>query len=326
MSTGPSQGVEFGPQSSPFSLDDEPTYGHWRAHKLRRAPETVEAQTVPVARLDRLSEAELDKLVEACRRANFAVYQTRPQDVTRDVIPQAPTMDALRAFGRQLGLVRFDRHLWSSEEGIAALRKEAGGGRGNYIPYTDRPMNWHTDGYYNGPDAKLGGVIMHCVAPAAEGGANWLLDPEMVYIAVRDADPAFIRALMQPDALTIPENTLEPDVHRGPVTGPVFSVDAESACLHMRYTARTRSIEWKDDAATRDAVAFLAETLTPPVEHALRVSLKAGEGIVCNNVLHNREAFDDGPENGQQRLLWRARYRDRIAGTHLSPSRSSSIR
>ena len=94
----------------------------------------------------------------------------------------------------------------------------------------------------------------------------------------------------------------------------------------MRYTARTRSIEWKDDAATRDAVAFLAQTLTPPVEHALRVSLKAGEGIVCNNVLHNREAFDDGPESGQQRLLWRARYRDRIAGTHLSPGKSSSIR
>jgi len=319
VSTGPSQGTEFGPQSSPFNLDDEPTYGHWRARKLRRAPKTLEAQTVPVARLDRLSGAELDKLVEACRRANFAVYQTAPQgDIQGHIqghIQEAPTMAAVRAFGRQLGLVRFDRHLWSSEEGIAALRKEAGGGRANYIPYTDRPMNWHTDGYFNGSDAKLGGVIMHCVTAAAEGGANWLLDPEMVYIAVRDADPAYIRALMQDDAMTIPENALESGVHRGAVSGPVFSVDAESACLHMRYTARTRSIEWKDDDATRAAVEFLTEMLTPPVEHALRVSLKAGEGIVCNNVLHNREAFVDGPDGGQQRLLWRARYRDRIAGT-----------
>jgi hypothetical protein len=309
VSRRPSQAVEFGPQSSPFSLDTEPAYGHWRAHKLRRIPQALEAQTVPVARLERLSGAELDKLTEACRRANFAVYQTDPR--------AAPSMEALRAFGEQLGLTRFDHHLWASDNGIAALRKEAGGARANYIPYTDRPMNWHTDGYYNEADAAVRGVIMHCVKPAAEGGTNWLLDPEMVYIAMRDADPQLIRALMQCDAMTIPENTLEPGAHRGPVSGPVFSVGPDDGSLHMRYTARTRSIRWKNDAITRDAVAFLADLLTPPVPLAFRVSLKAGEGIVCNNVLHNREAFDDGPDSGQQRLLWRARYRDRVMGTDL---------
>ncbi len=85
--------------------------------------------------------------------------------------------------------------------------------------------------------------------------------------------------------------------------------------LHMRYTARTRSIRWKDDAATRAAVAFLDELLAAPVPYAFRVSLEGGQGIVCNNVLHNREAFSDDPAGGRQRLLWRARYRDRVAGT-----------
>ena len=47
--------------------------------------------------------------------------------------------------------------------------------------------------------------------------------------------------------------------------------------------------------------------------YAYRVSLQAGEGIVCNNVLHNREAFRD--EDSGKRLLWRARYRDRVTGT-----------
>jgi hypothetical protein len=176
-------------------------------------------------------------------------------------------------------------------------------------------MKWPTDGYYNGSGSAVGAFIMHGVSPAAEGGGNWLLDGEMVYIAMRDANPAFIEALMQPDAMIIPENRLAPGAPRPAVSGPVFSVDPADGSLHMRYTARTRSIQWKDNSVTREAVAFLEELLAPPVAFALRVCLGAGEGIVCNNVLHNREGFSDGPQAGQQRLLWRARYRDRIAGT-----------
>jgi hypothetical protein len=33
--------------------------------------------------------------------------------------------------------------------------------------------------------------------------------------------------------------------------------------------------------------------------------MKAGEGVICNNVLHNRTAFED---NENKRLLYRARY------------------
>ncbi|MDX1513521.1 MAG: TauD/TfdA family dioxygenase, partial [Gammaproteobacteria bacterium] len=199
--------------------------------------------------------------------------------------------------------------------GIAVLRRESAGGKAGYIPYTDRPMNWHTDGYYNPASSPVRGVIMHCVCPAAEGGANRLLDPEMVYIAMRDEDPAWVGALMQPDAMTIPENTLEPGSSRPAVTGPVFSVDPEDGSLHMRYTARTRSIRWKDDPATRDAVTFLEALLAPPVSFAFSLRLDAGEGIVCNNVLHGRDAFTDGAAPAGQRILWRARYRERVAGT-----------
>jgi hypothetical protein len=43
--------------------------------------------------------------------------------------------------------------------------------------------------------------------------------------------------------------------------------------------------------------------------------LRAGQGIICNNVLHKREAFADDAAAGQQRLLYRARYHERIRGT-----------
>ena len=77
----------------------------------------------------------------------------------------------------------------------------------------------------------------------------------------------------------------------------------------MRYTARTRSIEWKDDAATREAVAFLGRLLDGDNPHVLRMRLQAGMGIVANNVLHDRSGFVDDP--AQPRLLYRARYLDR---------------
>lgn len=307
MSQTQPQGIEFALESSPFRLDDDAAYGHWRARKLRRYPRHLEQQRVSIASLGRLSASERGRILRACRRANFALYRTDPA--------APPGKDELSACGQRLGLVRFDRHLWAPDEGIVALRREDRTRRAAYLPYTDRAMKWHTDGYYNATDCAVRGVIMHCVAQAAEGGANCLLDPEMVYIAVRDADPAYIRALMQPDAMTIPENALEPGVYRPAVSGPVFSVDPDDGALNMRYTARTRSIVWKDDAVTRDAVSFLEALLTPPVSFAFRVRLEAGEGIVCNNVLHSREAFTDDSASNRKRLLWRARYRDRIAGT-----------
>ena len=131
---------------------------------------------------------------------------------------------------------------------------------------------------------------------------------------MRDENPDYIRALMQPDAMTIPAN-IEAGVElRAAQSGPVFSVSARGA-LHMRYTARTRSIEWKDDRDTCLAVEFLSELLNSDSLYIIRHRLRAGQGIICNNVLHKREAFADDADTGQTRLLYRARYHERIQGT-----------
>ena len=43
----------------------------------------------------------------------------------------------------------------------------------------------------------------------------------------------------------------------------------------------------------------------------LKGALSAGEGLICNNVLHNRSQFEENPE--APRLLYRLRYYNRIA-------------
>ena len=81
----------------------------------------------------------------------------------------------------------------------------------------------------------------------------------------------------------------------------------------MRYTARTRSIEWKQDDMTRTAVAALERLLATATDHIYQVRLEPGMGLLCNNVLHTRTAFQN--DDSARRLLYRVRYRERIAGS-----------
>ena len=163
--------------------------------------------------------------------------------------------DIPRRLGARLGLARLHANPLADEDGISSLEaapEKAGRG---YIPYSNQRLLWHTDGYYNAPEQRIRAFILHCVRPAAAGGENRLLDPEIAYILLRDADPQYVKALSAPDAMTIPANAADGAELRPAQTGPVFSADA--GALHMRYTARTRSIEWRpdDDDARRGAVS-----------------------------------------------------------------------
>ena len=151
---------------------------------------------------------------------------------------------------------------------------------------------------------------MHCVQPAAVGGENLLLDHEIAYMQMRDENPDYIKAFMRETAMTIPPNIENGKEIRGSQTGPVFSVDS-SGHLHMRYSARTRNIEWYDDELTREAVDYLNSLLNANNPYVFSYSLRQGEGIICNNVLHCRTDFEDDATH--KRLLYRARYFDRVS-------------
>jgi predicted PhzF superfamily epimerase YddE/YHI9 len=147
------------------------------------------------------------------------------------------------------------------------------------------------------------------VQSAASGGENQLLDHEIAYVLLRDANVDFVRALSAPGAMTIPARADDTGVARAAQPGPVFSLNADGS-LHMRYTARTVSIHWREDAATRAAVAALAQLLAAPTAWTLRGRLEPGMGLVCNNVLHDRSGFTESA--AQRRLLYRARYYERV--------------
>jgi alpha-ketoglutarate-dependent taurine dioxygenase len=287
---------------SPFDPDNDITYRRWRAEKLVRHPASLSALTVEIRDPRALTAGERDALISAVRRANLVVYACgmRAGD---PVIP--------RVLGRQLGLARLDRNFLADDDGVSRVTVAAETARGEFIPYTNRPIGWHTDGYYNPPERRIRAMLLHCVQRAAAGGENTLLDHEIAYLRLRDEDPAHVRALMLPDALTIPAREDEDGIARPAETGPVFSIEPQSGALHMRYTARTKSIEWKRDAAVAAAVTALARVLATPSPYHHRIRLQTGMGVLCNNVLHNRTGFVDDVD--APRLLYRARYYDRVA-------------
>ena len=289
------------PPKSPFNLEDSAAYAAWRARKL-----TAETEPAPIAIADiaALTDAERRALLQSCQQRNFALFRTH--------VGAHDTQAALQAFGRQMGLLDLDQNLCAEDSGVTAITVKPTDTDHVYIPYTSRPLGWHTDGYYNAGANQVRAWLLYCAEPAAEGGANELMDHEIAYIRVRDENPEWIRALMADDAFTIPSNTEGGAQIRPDHGGPVFSVSPLDGSLHMRYSARQRNVVWKDDKATHDAAAFLLDLFKQGDEHIYKYRLQSGEGLVSNNILHRRDGFRDAPDGGSKRLIYRARYYQRL--------------
>ncbi len=303
---------------NPFDLADDEAYQRWRDAKLAAYPETAAELMVEIADPANPTEAERAAITRLCRKANMAIYVSRqeypdPERIRRDLL----------AFAGAFELRRIEGHRSAKDDGIVAIEMASDKHRKGYIPYSNRPLSWHTDGYYNAPEDRIRSFILHCCRSAEQGGENGLLDPEIAYIRLRDKNPELITALMHEGAMTIPANHEDNGKVRPESIGPVYTVDTRSGALQMRYTARGRHIEWRDDPGTREAVAFIASLLAGEEQRIFRHTLTPGQGVICNNVLHSRTGFDGGSSSSaaSDRLLCRIRYLDPIAGTrHLDES------
>ena len=289
---------------SPFNLNNNTAYQQWRSARLGYMDPAISDILVQLKDPYRLSDDEKTAIIQCCEKYNMAIYQINDLD-TQD-------KSLVHELGNQLAMQHLDTNLRADEDSVSSLqvREQVGN---MYIPYTNKALSWHTDGYYNHLDKQIFGIIMHCVRPAIEGGVNSLINPENVYIALRDENPAYIEALMHSDAMIIPDNVEDGKVIRAAQEGPVFMVKPDGR-LHMRFSARKRNIVWRDTEDTHRAVEMINHLLADD-NNVLKVKLKAGQGIICNNVLHNRSAFTDSEQ--QKRLMYRARYYDAVKQTNI---------
>ncbi|MCW9031933.1 MAG: TauD/TfdA family dioxygenase [Gammaproteobacteria bacterium] len=301
--TNPDYKVEIA--DSPFSLGNEDLYNKWRDQKLKDYPTSLGDLLVEINDPRKLTDSEFEALQSRCKKANMALYASK---TGTDPDPEIPL-----SMGRRFGLENINKNWLADETGLTSLTVVDNGIRQQYIPYTNKEINWHTDGYYNEANKQIHALNLHVVQQAATGGENAIMDHEIAYMLLRDKNPEYIRALMANDAMTIPPRIDEGGtVARKEEPGPVFSI-MPSGDLHMRHTIRVNNVIWTEDPVAQEALAYLQDILNSDSPYIYRGRLESGMGLVSNNVLHDRAAFTDDAEH--KRHYYRARYFDRLAGT-----------
>ena len=294
----------------PFNISAQTDFEGWADYKLSLYDEDALDKVVDPVIISAdgcLTDVQRKAIQQKVERYNFALYRVNGGG-------EFGSAD-LNRLGQSLGLRQLDANLCAEEDLISVITdtsatKEGRLPRNRYIPYSNRALNWHTDGYYNPVKQRVLAFILHCQQQAESGGDNILIDPDIIYLLLRRQNPAYITALSRDDVMRIPANTQDGVCIREETTSSVFQTSADFTRLAMRYSQRKKHIIWRDDNLTQAALSELNRLLDSDSNWRIKVRLKPGEGIISNNVLHCRQQFTDGI--GSRRLFLRARYYNAI--------------
>ena len=279
-----------------FDLGSNEDYLKWRDEKLAAYPKNVGELVVELGDMTAMTPAEKAKILETVERANMCVYTAGSAELE---------MNSLLALGNQLGVSHTDksaRHAQSDELTDSGILNRA-------IPFSTRHCNWHTDATYYGSDSTIQALFLLCKRPAVEGGSNKVLDHEVLYIQLRDKDPDALEVLMNKDCFNYRNPTTgEIDLHRG---GKVFWTNADGHLCH-RFSFRKTDMAWSGDSDVAAAGHVLESLISDEPAHVIEGRLESGMGLISNNVLHTRERLVDSDDAAKKRLLFRARFYDRV--------------
>src|SRR5574340_18800 len=280
-----------------FNLGSEEDYLKWRDEKLAAYPRNVCELVVELGDMTALRAAERTRILETVERANMCVFTAGSAELE---------MASLLALGRQLGVTRTDksaRHSQSDELTDSGILNRA-------IPFSTRHCNWHTDATYYGSDQTIEALFLLCKRPALEGGSNKVLDHEVLYIPLRDTDRGGFEVLMNRNCFNYRNPTTgEVDPHRG---GKVFWANAGGHFGH-RFSCRKTGMAGSDESDVAAARKVLESVIADEPAHVIEGRLESGMGLVSNNVLHTRERLVDSDDAAKKRLLFRARFYDRVS-------------
>ena len=263
----------------------------WAEEKEKNIPQNTDGISVNIHDINNVKISEIDKIKETINKYNSCIYSSKVA---------LKTNTNLLKFVELVGMRTYDCNNIESNE-ISTITPIQNN-KINYIPYTDKSLNWHTDGYYD--KKSIFSWLLHCVNPATQGGENYLLDHELAlreYVLKNDD----INNLMAEDALTIPESK---DTSRSEISTYIFSFKNQYKKLHMRFSMRKDNIGTSPKASS--AITKLRKIIENDcAKYSLTYKLQKNEGIITNNILHGREAFKD---DKVKRKLLRIRSYERL--------------
>ncbi|NOY17776.1 MAG: TauD/TfdA family dioxygenase [Gammaproteobacteria bacterium] len=279
-----------------FNLDTDEDYKKWREEKLASYPRSVADLVVELKDMSAITNAEKARILELIELANMCVYTAGAAELS---------MASLLNLGEQIGVVATDkstRHSKSDELTDSGILGKA-------IPFSTRQVHWHTDATYYGSDKTIQALFLLCKRPAIEGGSNKVLDNEVLYILLRDKDPQVLRILMRDDCFKY-KNPKTGEIS-DQQSGKVFWTNPDGHLCH-RFSFRKMDMAWSEDSEVIAARDILESVILDESEYVIEGRLESGMGLVSNNVLHTREKPVDSDDPTKKRLLFRARFYDRV--------------
>jgi alpha-ketoglutarate-dependent taurine dioxygenase len=270
-------------------------YKRWKDKKLESFTSNLDHLTVHISNPNSVSKPEKNKVISLIDSNSMAFFNIDNINY-RDKL-------SIKKFAFQIGLSDYELDSQSDDDGLTEITEHEHNNKiSEYIPYTTKELNWHTDGYYNTRDNSILSWLLFCNTPSKKGGVNTYLDHEISYILFNESSGK-IKDLMLETACCIPENIL---TKRKEVHNPVYMFDNEK--LHMKFSMRKKNIIWND--ASLEAINILKSIINDSFEYHVTKKFTEGEGVITNNVIHKRTAFTNS-EN-KNRLLYRLRSKRRV--------------
>jgi hypothetical protein len=249
----------------------------WSAKKDLNIPSNINDLKVSISDINHVSKAEISQIKQKLTKFNCCIYASGT-----DLDDNSKIM----RFAQSLGMRTFDSHN-IDDSAISTISANKDENNMRYIPYTNKGLNWHTDGYY---DSKpIFSWLLHCIEPALSGGENFLLDHELAireYILKYDD----IIYLTNNETFSIPTDEV---AKREITSNYVCDMNNEYKKLHMNFSMRKENIIVNKDSES--AMSKLIKIIKEDCKkYHLTYKLSKSEGIVSNNILHGRNAFKDG--------------------------------
>ena len=267
-------------------------FKQWALEKEDNIPLNIDDLIVKIQDINHATLAEISNIKDIIKRFNCCIYQSKV-----GLNAQADLMN----FAQSIGMETYDTNNIHNSPISLIMSLETKNAL-NYIPYTNKKLNWHTDGYYD--EKPIFSWLLHCEEPAYSGGENYLLDHELAireYIIKYDN----LESLSSLDAFTIPGNT---HANRGETKSYICDNDNEYKKFHMKFSMREKNMKLNEQSKT--AIMRMKKIIKEDCKkYCLKYKLSKNEGIVSNNILHGRNSFEDGKA---MRKLYRIRSYERI--------------
>ena len=271
-------------------------YKRWKELKLANFTGDIGKLTIDIKNPHSLTKNEASKCSDIIERGNILFFRLENEF--------ADIKDSLLKLSKQFGMDDFEILESSEKSGLTKIEvSDEDKIKSEYVPYTNKALNWHTDGYYNDVSDPILSWMLFCHSDSDIGGENRFIDHEIVYILFNEMSDSLNDLLLE-QAFTIPENK---NNNRKEISGYVFKLLSNK--LHMRFTMREKNIIW--NKKIMKSIKLLKSIILENENYQIKHKLKPNEGVISNNIIHMRTSFTNS--DNKNRLLYRLRSKKRIS-------------